>query len=63
MPPAPYHNTNAAKPDNQRKDSLLAFRVSRPRKSAYVRAARPEPVALWAQRHLDRAAGYKEPNQ
>ncbi len=57
---APYNNTNASKPDGLRKDSLIAFRTSRPRKSAYVRAARPEPLAVWAQRHLDRAAGYKE---
>jgi len=57
---APYSNKNARKPDDVRKDSLLAFRLSRPRKSAYVRAARPEPLAVWAQRHLDKAADYKE---
>ena len=57
---APFNNTNAKKPPAVRKDSLIAFRTSRPRKSAYVRAAYPLPLAIWAQRHLDRAAGYKE---
>lgn len=56
---APYNNTNA-QTGSEPKDSLLAVRLTRKRKAAYVRAARPGPLAPWVEKHLDRAAGYKE---
>ncbi|MEY4402895.1 MAG: hypothetical protein RIR91_930 [Verrucomicrobiota bacterium] len=52
-------NTNAQHGDTP-KDSLLVVRLTRKRKAAYVRAARPGPLAPWVEKHLDRAAGYKE---
>lgn len=58
--PAPYNNTNAQKPEDEAKTSLLAVRLTRKRKGAYIRAARPGPLAPWVQHHLDKAAGYKE---
>jgi len=55
-------NTNAQQGDRP-KESLLVVRLTRERKGAYVRAARPGPLAPWVQKHLDKAAGYKEPKQ
>jgi hypothetical protein len=52
-------NTNAQHGDTP-KDSLLVVRLSRKRKAAYVRAARPGPLAPWVTHHLDRAAGFKD---
>lgn len=52
-------NQNACKGDAA-KDSLLVVRLTRKRKSAYVRAARPGPLAPWVEKHLDKAANYKE---
>jgi hypothetical protein len=52
-------NTNAQHGETP-KDSLLVVRLTRKRKAAYVRAARPGPLAPWVQQHLDRAAGYQE---
>lgn len=51
-------NTNAQQ-EAQPKESLLVVRLTRARKGAYIRAARPGPLAPWVQKHLDRAAGYK----
>lgn len=56
---APHQNTNAQQGDAP-KESLLAVRLTRARKAAYVRAARPGPLAPWVQKHLDRASNYKE---
>ncbi len=56
---APPNNTNAQQGE-QPKESLLAIRVTRKRKGAYIRAARPGPLAPWVQHHLDKAADYKE---
>jgi hypothetical protein len=56
---APNNNTNAQHGD-QPKDSFLVVRVTRKRKGAYIRAARPGPLAPWVQHHLDRASKYKE---
>lgn len=53
-------NTNAQQGDHP-KDSILVVRLTRKRKGAYIRAARPGPLAPWVQHHLDKAAGYKEP--
>lgn len=52
-------NTNAQQGD-QPKESLLVVRLTRKRKGAYIRAARPGPLAPWVQHHLDKAANYKE---
>jgi len=52
-------NTNAQQGDTP-KDTLLVVRLTRKRKAAYVRAAHPGPLAPWVEKHLDRAAGYKE---
>lgn len=58
--PAPDGNKNAAKPAGERLDSILAVRVTRARKGAYVRAARPRRLSDWVTHHLDRAAGFKD---
>jgi hypothetical protein len=55
---APYNNKHAQHGEKP-KDSLLAVRLERARKSAYVKAAYPRPLAVWTLEHLDRAAGYK----
>jgi len=52
-------NTNAQQGDRP-KESVLVVRLTRERKGAYVRAARPDPLALWVQKHLDKACGYEE---
>lgn len=60
---APENNTNAQKGPAPA-DSFLALRITTRRKAAYVKAAHRSPqkkLADWAQDHLDRAAGYKEP--
>ena len=43
-----------------RRNHPTVVRLTRKRKAAYVRAARPGPLAPWVEKHLDRAAGYKE---
>lgn len=53
------NNTNAQH-GPEPKESLLVLRITRKRKGAYIRAARPGPLAPWVQHHLDKAAGYKE---
>ncbi len=58
MSAAPGNNN--AQHGDQPKESLLVVRLTRKRKGAYVRAARPGPLAPWVQHHLDKAAGYKE---
>mgnify|MGYP003342831018 FL=1 len=55
----PLNNTNAQHGDEP-KESFLHIRIDRRRKAAYVRAARPGPLAPWAIKHLDGAAGYKD---
>ncbi len=59
---APLRNNNAQHGD-QPKESLLVVRLTRERKGAYVRAARPGPLAPWVEKHLDKAAGYNERTQ
>ncbi|MDD5350033.1 MAG: hypothetical protein PHQ12_07465 [Chthoniobacteraceae bacterium] len=41
-------------------DTQIHLRVTRRRKSAYVRAAKPSTLAAWCFLHLDKAAGYTE---
>ena len=53
------NNTNAQQ-GPEPKESLLVLRITRKRKGAYIRAARPGPLSPWVQHHLDKAAGYKE---
>lgn len=40
------------------KQSNIVLELSRARKGAYVRAARPETLAGWIFKHLDAASGY-----
>lgn len=49
-------------PDDQRADSLIQLRVTRRRKSAYVRAANRQKQTLsgWCFEALDRESGYRE---
>lgn len=48
--------------DSERADSQIQLRVTRRRKSAYVRAANRAKQTLvgWAFAHLDRASGHSE---
>lgn len=46
-------------PDNQRADSQIQLRVSRKRKAAYIRAAKPGTLAGWCFRNLDQASGFE----
>jgi TPR repeat protein len=48
-------------PENERASSQIQLRVSRKRKAAYVRAAKPGPLAGWCFKHLDAASGFTEP--
>lgn len=41
----------------------IHIRTTLHRKSAYVRAARPKPLAQWATEILDRAARYEPPQR
>jgi hypothetical protein len=54
---APPGSKNAQK-EATPADSFLYLRVTKQRKSAYVRAAQPEKLTEWATRHLDAAADY-----
>lgn len=47
-------------PDSERADSQIQLRVTRKRKTAYVRAAnrKKQTLAAWAFDALDREAGY-----
>lgn len=47
-------------PDSERADSQIQLRVTRARKSAYVRAAnrKKQTLAAWAFDALDREAGF-----
>lgn len=47
-------------PDSERADSQIQLRVTRRRKSAYVRAAKGETLAAWMFRVCDEAANYRE---
>ena len=49
-------------PDDQRADAWVQLRVTRRRKSAYVRAAskKKQTLAAWCFEHLDKAAGHTE---
>jgi hypothetical protein len=49
-------------PASARADSQIQLRVTRRRKSAYVRAANQtkSTLAAWCFTHLDRASGHKE---
>lgn len=47
------------KRDGETADAHIHVRTTLARKSAYVRAARPEKLSDWITRHLDRAAGVK----
>lgn len=38
----------------------IHIRTTMKRKNAYVRAAKPKPLAEWATKILDEAAGYKD---
>jgi hypothetical protein len=56
---------NEAEPEDTRDESEIVLRVSRTRKSAYVRAAqrrekKPRTLAAWCFEHLDKASGYEE---
>lgn len=48
-------------PADEKASSHLHFKVTRRRKSAYVKAAKGESLAKWACGHLDKAAGYEGP--
>jgi hypothetical protein len=45
--------------DGVKAESQIQLRVTRRRKSAYVRAARPGTLAAFCFTHLDKASGYK----
>jgi hypothetical protein len=49
-------------PEGQRAESHLHLRVTRARKTAYVRAANVKKTTLakWCFGHLDAASGYKD---
>ena len=57
-PGAPPGSRNAQK-DAEPAESFLHMRITRARKTAYVRAAKREKLTEWAQRHLDAAAEYE----
>lgn len=45
--------------DGQPADHQIQLRVTRARKNAYVRAARPGKLSTWVFEKLDAASGYK----
>lgn len=47
-------------PDSERADSQIQLRVTRRRKSAYVRSAKGGTLAAWMFRVCDDAARYRE---
>jgi hypothetical protein len=49
-------------PDSERADSQIQLRVTRKRKSAYVRAAKGETLAAWMFRVCDDASGANSGN-
>lgn len=62
----PETSTGPGRPtrDAEAATSFLHLRITRARKSAYVRAAskRRQGVSEWSQHHLDAAAGYTPTN-
>lgn len=44
-------------------DHQIQLRVTKARKNAYVKAARPGKLTAWCIQHLDAAANYKEPGE
>jgi hypothetical protein len=42
-------------------DHQIQLRVTKARKNAYVKAAKPGKLTAWCLKHLDAAANYKEP--
>ena len=49
--------------DGAKAESQIQLRVTRRRKAAYVRAARPGTLASFCFTHLDKAANYKNEEQ
>ena len=60
MTPTPNPPGRPPLPDAQRAGSEIQLRVTRKRKAAYVRAARPGPLAAWMFAVCDAASGFKD---